>query len=228
MKQEINVTAHRVATEYDKKDVLMSTIELRLPADDLDFMSEVLLAQECDKDVRSTLVVRSLQDGDPRRLALNLKSSKMRNFVPVAVFSKYGDARDNLSELFSTGRYGRFELTLIVEVVEEKDDQDSLDFERVIYVRAEEPEHVALDRMLGEGCPHCPDAPDRRHLEAEHYLSTLSYDETCNLLEIGGIDPTDWDDPKQSQAQDLEEMRGQLLLCCLPVVLTAMKAKALA
>jgi hypothetical protein len=227
VKRDIGVTAYRVLTEYDKKDMLMSTIELRLPADDLDFMSEVLDAQECDKDVRSTLIVRSLVDGDPRRLPMTLKSSKMRNFVPVAVFTKYGDARDNLTELFSAGRYGRFELTLIVEIVEDKDDQDALDFEAAhVFVPIEEPEHVALDRMLAEGCPHCPDAPDRRVLEAEHYLSTLNYELVCDLLSRSGIDPTDWDDPKQSQEEDLAEMRTQLLLVCLPEVLADMKALA--
>jgi hypothetical protein len=229
VKQEISVTAHRAVTEYDKDQNLISTLELRVPADELEFMGEVLEAMRDDKDVTSTLVVRTVDDGTPRRLALKLKASKMKDFVPVAVFTKYGNAHDNLTELFSTGRYGRFELTLIVEIIEDKDDQDALDFEAARVAPAvEEPEHVAQERMLGEGCPHCPDAPDRRQLEAEHYLSTLGYDQTCDLLASSGIDPTDWDDPVQSQEQDLAEMRAQLLLVCLPEVLAEMKGKVAA
>lgn len=161
MKRELNVTAYRMLTEYDKKGTLTSTLELRVPADELEYLGEVLAAQDNDDDVRCALVIRNKQDGEPRRLSLNLKNSKMKDFVPVAIFTKYGVASDNLTQLFDTGRYGQHELLLIVEVVEEREEK-GLDFDvaPVTPTWALEEllrDDLARERMLDEGCPNCPD-----------------------------------------------------------------------
>lgn len=161
MKRELDVTAYRMLTEYDKKGTLTSTIELRVPADELEYLGEVLAAQEDDEDVRCALVIRSKQDGAPRRLSLTLKNSKMKDFVPVAIFTKYGVASDNLTQLFDTGRYGQHELLLIVEVVEDREEK-GLDFDAApvtpTWVLEELlRDDLARERMLDEGCPNCPD-----------------------------------------------------------------------
>ncbi|GGR00112.1 hypothetical protein [Deinococcus ruber] len=213
MKQELNVTAHRVVTEYDKDQYLLSTIELRVPAEELEFMGDVLEAMRDDKDVRSTLVVRDLHDGEPRRLSLKLKASKMKDFVPVAVFTKFGSTHDNLTELFSTGPYGDYELLLLIEVIEAKDDQDELDFEGE-REPVERPYDLdaAVSGMVAEGCPHCPDLHfDPAYLGAERHLALCNAEELCQLLESIGIDPTRWDDPKRDQQQDMAEQRKVLL-----------------
>ena len=36
MKRELDVTAYRMLTEYDRKGTLTSTIQLRVPADELE------------------------------------------------------------------------------------------------------------------------------------------------------------------------------------------------
>ncbi|AFD25885.1 hypothetical protein DGo_CA1958 [Deinococcus gobiensis I-0] len=112
-------------------------------------------------DVRCALVIRSKQDGAPRRLSLTLKNSKMKDFVPVAIFTKYGVASDNLTQLFDTGRYGQHELLLIVEVVEDREEK-GLDFDAApvtpTWVLEELlRDDLARERMLDEGCPNCPD-----------------------------------------------------------------------
>lgn len=168
MKRELDVTAYRMLTEYDKKGTLTSTIELRVPADELEYLGEVLAAQEDDEDVRCALVIRSKQDGAPRRLSLTLKNSKMKDFVPVAIFTKYGVASDNLTQLFDTGRYGQHELLLIVEVVEDREGAEPLDFEgepqTPTWVLDELlRDDLARARMLDEGCPNCPDIETFKH-----------------------------------------------------------------
>lgn len=162
MKRELDVTAYRTVTEFDRHGTLTSTIELRVPAEELEYMGEVLNAQDNDEDVRCALVIRSKQDGAPRRLSLTLKNSKMKDFVPVAIFTKYGVASDNLTQLFDTGRYGQHELLLIVEVVEDREGAEPLDFEGEPQAPTwvlEELLHddLARERMLDEGCPNCPD-----------------------------------------------------------------------
>ncbi len=168
MKRELDVTAYRMLTEYDRKGTLTSTIELRVPADELEYLGEVLAAQEDDEDVRCALVIRSKQDGAPRRLSPTLKNSKMKDFVPVAIFTKYGVASDNLTQLFDTGRYGQHELLLIVEVVEDRQDAEPLDFEgepqTPTWVLDELlRDDLARERMLDEGCPNCPDIEAFEH-----------------------------------------------------------------
>lgn len=170
MKREITVTAHETRTFHDKKNGLTSTVELRIPSDDLDYFSEVLQAQENDRDVRSTLIVRTKADGTARRLPLTLKNSKMKDFVPVAIFTKFGQANDNLTQLFDTGWYGGHELLLIVEVIEERD-QNELDFDAPLVTPAwvlHELQHdaLALERLIGEGCPHCPDREEELEIPA--------------------------------------------------------------
>lgn len=162
MKRELDVTAYRMLTEYDKKGTLTSTIELHVPADELEYLGEVLAAQDNDEDVRCALVIRSKQDGEPQRLSLTLKNSKMKDFVPVAIFTKYGVASDNLTQLFDTGRYGQHELLLIVEVVEDREGAEPLDFESEPQAPTWVLDELLLDdlareRMLDEGCPNCPD-----------------------------------------------------------------------
>lgn len=218
MKRELDVTAHRMLTEYDKKGVLLSTIELRVPADELEYLGEVLSAQENDQDVRSTLIVQPQDDTQPRRLPLTLKNSKMKDFVPVAIFTKYGDSRDNLTELFSTGKYGRFDLHLVVEVVEERE-QKGLDFdaEPVTPTWALDEllqDDLARERMLAEGCPHCPDihAPsDQAYERIAALVAGADADEVSALLQDIGIDPSDWEDPSTTPEEDLISMRGTLL-----------------
>lgn len=215
MKHEIDVTAYRMLTEYDRNNSLLSTIELRLPPEELEYMQEVLDALDADKDVRSTLIVRNKEDGEPRRLPLTLKSSKMKNFVPVAVFTKYGHSHDNLTELFSTGFYGRYELLLIVEVVEPKEEADPLDFEREpvtpTWVLQELlMDEVAEGRYLDEGCPHCPEARDPAYVGALRHLGLCNAQELCELLEHVGIDPTRWDDPKRTSDEVMTEQRAVL------------------
>lgn len=218
MKHEIPVTAYRMLTEFDKNDVLTSTVELRLPTEELDFMQEVLAALDADKDVRNTLIVRTLDDGEPRRLPLTLKSSKMKAFVPVAVFTKYGDSRDNLTELFSTGRYGRYELLLVVEIVEPRE-EEGLDFdaEPVTPTWALDEllqDDLARERMLSEGCPQCPDihAPsDQAYERIAALVASADADEVSALLQDIGIDPSDWEDPSTTPEEDLISMRGTLL-----------------
>lgn len=220
MRREIDVMAHRMVTEYDKNDSLLSTLEFRVPADQLDFFQEVLEAEENDKEVRCKLAVRSKSDGDVRALSLSLKNSKMQKFVPVAVFTKYGDSRDNLTELFSTGHYGRYELTLLLEVVDERQ-QEGLDFDTPPEVTpAWVQEQLRLDehlagQMIAEGCPNCPDANtpiDPEFQRVSDLIASSSYDDVCNLLTAVGIDHTDWDDPLTSEAEDLISMKQTLLL----------------
>ena len=151
MKREISVTAYSATTGYDNKESLTSTIELRIPP-------EELRAQDDDKDVRSTLIICSKKDGEPRRLAMSLKNSKMKNFVPVAIFTKYGQASDNLTQLFDTGWYGQYELLLIMEIVEERK-QEELDFDAEpqtpTWVLLElQQDALAIERMVAEGCPN--------------------------------------------------------------------------
>lgn len=211
MRHELTVTAYNAATGYDTKENLISTIELRIPPEELEFMREALRAEEDDKDVRSTLVIRSKADGEPRKLSLTLKNSKMKNFVPVAIFTKYGHAHDNLTQLFDTGWYGGHELLLIMEIIEERQ-QEELDFDAepvtptwvLDQLRADD---LALERMLDEGCPHCPDAHDPEYLGALRHIDLCTADELCELLEHVGFDPTSWDDPKRTQAQDMAEWR---------------------
>ncbi len=220
MKQEITVTAHETRTFYDKKNGLTSIVELRIPAEDLDYFSEVLQAQENDRDVRSTLIVRTKADGTARRLPLTLKNSKMKDFVPVAIFTKYGQSTDNLTQLFDTGWYGGHELLLIVEVIEERD-QNELDFNAEpasvtpTWVLAElQHDALALERLIGEGCPHCPDvaaAIDPGYARAAEAIAGADYQGVCNLLADIGIDHTDWDDPTRTPEQDLVDMRATLL-----------------
>ncbi|GHG34518.1 hypothetical protein GCM10017784_30430 [Deinococcus indicus] len=218
MKRELDVTAFRTLTEYDKKGTLTSTIELRVPAHELEYLSEVLAAQDNDQDVRSTLIVRPQDDSAPRRLPLTLKNSKMRDFVPVAVFTKYGDARDNLTELFSTGRHGRFDLLLVVEVVEECE-QKGLDFEAApgtpTWVLDElQQDDLALERMLGEGCPHCPDVRMPGNEAYDRVAAQVAQADRAGvytLLQLIQIDPSDWDDHTTTPEEDLISMRGTLL-----------------
>ncbi|MEI3783819.1 hypothetical protein U9R89_22170 [Pectobacterium brasiliense] len=220
MKREITVTANETRTFHDKKNGLTSIVELRIPPEDLEYFSEVLQAQENDQDVRSTLIVRTKTDGSARRLPLTLKNSKMKDFVPVAIFTKFGQVTDNLTQLFDTGWYGGHELLLIVEVVEERD-QNELDFNAELapvtptWVLAElQHDALALERLLGEGCPHCPAAGtpiDPDYARAAELIAGADYDDVCNLLAAIGIDHTDWDDTRSTEAQDLIDMRSTLL-----------------
>jgi hypothetical protein len=218
MKRELNVTAYRMLTEYDKKGTLTSTLEFRVPADELEYLGEVLAAQDNDDDVRCALVIRNKQDGEPRRLSLNLKNSKMNDFVPVAIFTKYGVASDNLTQLFDTGRYGQHELLLIVEVVEEREEK-GLDFDVVPVTPTWALDELLLDnlaraRMLGEGCPHCPDVHmpgDEAFERIAALVASADHEEAWALLLDIQIDPTDWDDENTTPEQDLISMRGTLL-----------------
>ncbi len=220
MKRELDVTAYRMLTEYDKKGTLTSTIELRVPADELEYLGEVLAAQEDAEDVRCALVIRSKQDGAPRRLSLTLKNSKMKDFVPVAIFTKYGVASDNLTQLFDTGRYGQHELLLIVEVVEDRQDAEPLDFEgepqTPTWVLEELLcDDLARERMLDEGCPNCPDVHlpgDEAFERIAALVASADHEEAWALLLDIQIDPTDWDDENTTPEQDLISMRGTLLL----------------
>lgn len=44
MKREIDVTAYRTVTEFDKDNSLISTVELRVPAEELNYFQDVLRA----------------------------------------------------------------------------------------------------------------------------------------------------------------------------------------
>lgn len=219
MKREIDVTAYRTVTEFDKDNSLISTVELRVPAEELNYFQDVLRAVDAKKDVRCTLIVRDRDDqAQPRRLPLTLKSSKMKNFVPVAVFSKYGNTDDNLTELFSTGRFGLYVLLLVVEVVEQHQ-QEELDFDgepvTPAWVLAELLlDEQAQERMVAEGCPNCAEAEpegDPEYLRAAALVAASDYDDVCNLLAAIGIDWTDWDDPATTETEDLISMRQTLL-----------------
>lgn len=218
MKRELTVSAHRTVTEFDRHGSLLSTVELRVPAEELEYMGEVLQAQDREKDVRCTLIVRTKTDGEPRRLALNLKNSKMKDFVPVAIFTKFGVTSDNLTQLFDTGWYGGHELLLVVEVIE-CTEAEPLDFEQELrtptWVLDElRQDALACERMLGEGGPHCPDAflPGNEAYErVAARVAAANADEVYALLLDVTIDPTDWDDPNSTPEADLIDMRRTLL-----------------
>lgn len=213
MKREIDVTAYRTVTEFDKDNSLISTVELRVPAEELNYFQDVLRAVDAKKDVRCTLIVRDRDDqAQPRRLPLTLKSSKMKNFVPVAVFSKYGNTDDNLTELFSTGRFGLYVLLLVVEVVEQHQ-QEELDFDgepvTPAWVLAELLlDEQAQERMVAEGCPNCAEAlqpVDPHYQRAAEAIAGANLATLHSLLEVVGLDYTDW------EPGDVVGMRAALL-----------------
>lgn len=73
---------------------------------------------------------------------------------------------------------------------------------------------LALERMLGEGCPHCPDVRMPGNEAYDRVAAQVAQADRAGvytLLQLIQIDPSDWDDHTTTPEEDLISMRGTLL-----------------
>ncbi|GAA5514794.1 hypothetical protein Dcar01_03555 [Deinococcus carri] len=199
--QHYTVCAYRTETKYNAKDDLISLLDVQVPADALEFLRAAHSAQD-SKDVTFTIQVTNREDGEFRKLAFTSKGSKMKDFVPVATLEKWHNSHDNLTELFDHVSY---ELALIVQVRELQEGPGLF---------GEEPEAMAagvLNAPKDVLALPAPEVEDAEFTPAEDtpeaFLARCSMKHLSDLLVEAGYDPTDWDDPKRSDEEDMAEWR---------------------